>query len=64
MAEKKKWIQSAIKRPGAFTKKAKAAGKSVSAYASSVLKEGSKASTRTKRQAALAQTLSKIRKKK
>lgn len=63
MAEKK-WIQKAIKRPGAFTKKAKAAGKSVSAYASSVLKEGSKASTRTKRQAALAQTLSKMRKKK
>jgi hypothetical protein len=64
MAEKKKnWIQGAIKRPGAFTKKAKAAGKSVAGYAASVLKEGSKASTRTKRQAALAQTLSKMRKK-
>lgn len=64
MATKKRWIQSAITRKGAFTKKAKAAGKSVSEYASSVLKEGSKASTRTKRQAALAQTLSKMRKKK
>jgi hypothetical protein len=64
MAEKKKnWIQGAIKRPGAFTKKAKAAGKSVAGYAKSVHKEGSKASTRTKRQAALAQTLSKMRKK-
>ena len=61
---KKNWIQGAIKRPGAFTKKAKAAGKSVSGYAKSVLADGSKASTRTKRQAALAQTLSKMRKKK
>jgi len=59
MAEK--WIQGAIKRPGAFTAKAKAAGKSTGAFARSVLKEGSKASTRTKRQAALAQTLSKLR---
>jgi hypothetical protein len=58
------WIQGAIKRPGAFSAKAKAAGKSTAAYAKSVLKEGSKASTRTKRQAALAQTLGKMRKKK
>lgn len=60
---KKKWIQGAIKRPGAFTKKAKAAGMSVAAYAAKVTKPGSKASTRTKRQAALAKTLRKIRKK-
>ncbi len=53
----KKWIQDAIKEPGAFTKKAKAAGKSVSAYASEVTKGGSKASTKTKRQANLAKTL-------
>ncbi len=59
MAER--WIKSAIKRPGAFTATAKAAGKSTAGFARSVLKEGSKASTRTKRQAALAQTLSKIR---
>jgi len=57
----KKWIAGAIKRPGAFTKKAKAAGKSVSAYATQVLKKGSKASTRTKRQAVLARTLKKLR---
>ena len=50
-----------IKRPGAFRAKAKAAGKSTGAYARSVLKEGSQASTRTKRQAALAQTFSKLR---
>jgi len=57
----KNWIAGAIKRPGAFSAKAKAAGKSTAGYARSVLKEGSQASTRTKRQAALAQTLSKLR---
>ena len=60
----KKWIQKAIKRPGAFTKKAKDAGMSTTEYANKVLKKGSKASTRTKRQAALAKTLGKMRKKK
>jgi hypothetical protein len=56
------WIQKAIKRPGAFTKKAKSAGMSVSAYANRVLREGSNASTLTKRQASLAKTLKKLRK--
>jgi len=60
---KTKWIGSAIRRPGSFTRKAKSAGMSVSAYARSVLKKGSKASTRTKRQAALAKTLKKIGRK-
>jgi len=55
------WISGAVKRPGAFKAKAKAAGKSTAGFARSVLKEGSQASTRTKRQAALAQTLSKLR---
>jgi len=55
------WIKDAIKRPGAFKAKAQAAGKGTQSYARQVLKEGSKASTRTKRQAALAQTLSKLR---
>jgi hypothetical protein len=64
MAKKKKWIKGAIKRPGAFRKKAKSAGMSTSAYANKVLKKGSKASTRTKRQASLAKTLGKMRKKK
>lgn len=59
----KNWIAGAIRRPGAFTKKAKGAGMSVAAYASHVLEEGSGASTRTKRQAALAKTLSRMRKK-
>ena len=57
------WIQGAIKRPGAFSAKAKAAGMSTSAFAAKVSKPGSKASTLTKRQANLAKTLSKMRKK-
>lgn len=60
----KKWIKGAIKRPGAFKAKAKRAGKSTSAYARQVLKKGSKASARTKRQARLAITLGKMRRKK
>lgn len=61
---KKNWIQGAIKRPGAFRAKAKRAGMSTDAYAGKVLKKRSSASTRTKRQAALAKTLKKLRKKK
>lgn len=57
-----KWIQKAIKHPGAFTKKAKAAGMSTAAYAAKVTKSGSKASTQTKRQANLAKTLRKMHK--
>lgn len=64
MAKKRKWIKGAIKRPGAFSAKAKRAGMTTAAYARKVLKKGSRASTRTKRQAALAQTLGKMRKKK
>ena len=59
MAEK--WIQGAIKRKGAFSAKAKQAGMPTSTYAKKVLKKGSTASTRTKRQANLSQTLSKLR---
>lgn len=54
------WIAGAIKRHGAFTKKAKSAGMSVAAFASKVLKKGSKASTSTKRQANLAKTLRRV----
>ena len=59
-----KWIQKAIKRPGAFTAKARRAGKSVGAYASKVLRRGSKAGARTKKQAVLAQTLRKLARRK
>lgn len=53
----KNWIAGAIKHPGAFTKKAKAAGMSTTAYANKVTAKDSKASTKTKRQANLAKTL-------
>ena len=59
----KNWIAGAIKRPGAFRAKAQAAGMSTAAYANQALKKGSRASTRTKRQAALAKTLSGLRKR-
>jgi hypothetical protein len=52
-----KWIQGAIKHPGAFSKKAKEAGKTVSEYENEVLKKGSKAPKLTRRQAILAKTL-------
>ena len=58
----KDWIQGAVKRPGAFTAKAKKAGMSVQAYARKVLKKGSKASTLTKQQARLAQTFKRMAK--
>jgi len=50
-----------VKRPGAFTAKADKAGKSTGAYARQVLKPRSSASTRTKKQATLAQTFAKMR---
>jgi len=53
---KSRWIQGAKLKKGAFTKKAKAAGMGVQAYANQVLKKGSKASTKTKIQARLAKT--------
>ena len=58
--KKKKWIQKAIKKPGALTAKAKAAGKTVSEFIANPPKN---ASTETKRQIALAKTLKKMRKK-
>lgn len=53
------WIKGAIKRPGAFRAKAKAAGMSTQAYAAKVARDP-RASTRTKRQAALARTLGRM----
>lgn len=62
MAEQ--WIQEAIKRPGTFSEKAKRAGMSTQEYARYVLRRGSRADTRTKRQARLALTLAKLRRRK
>ena len=61
--EEKDWIQGAVKRPGAFTKKAKAAGMSVQQFAKHVDANKSKYSTRTERQASLAQTFAKMARK-
>ncbi len=57
---KKEFIKSAIKQEGSFTRQAVAADKSVSAFATQVLRPGSKATSTTKRRAVLAQTLAKI----
>ena len=59
-----KWIKKAIKRPGAFSRKAKAAKMPTAQYANKVLKPGSKAAKRTKAQARLAKTLMSMNKKK
>ena len=62
LEEDSKWIQKAVKRPGAFTKKAKAAGMSVQQFAKHVDDNKSKYSTRTERQANLAQTFASMKK--
>ncbi len=53
MADEKRWIQGAVKHPGAFTAKAKAAGKGVQEYA----REKRHAGGKLGRQARLALTL-------
>lgn len=64
MAENKQWIQEAIKRPGALTEKAEKAGMSVKEYTAKVKANPQEYDERTRRQANLASTLSKLRKKK
>ena len=58
------WIKDAIKRPGAFTKKAEERGMTATQFASKVTANPDKYDTRTVRQANLAKTLSKLRKRK
>ena len=53
----KNWIKGAIKRPGAFRKKAEEAGMSTKAFAEKVTSNKEDYSTRTGRQAELAETL-------
>ena len=53
----KKWIQKAIKHPGAFTAKAKAAGMTPAQYQRKVLSNPGRYSTTTRRQANLRKTL-------
>jgi len=57
---KKEWIAGAVQRPGVFSAAARKAGMTVSAYARFVLKKGSKASARRKKQAVLAQTFARM----
>jgi len=57
-----KWIQSAIKNPGSFTKQAQAAGMSVAGFRNKVLANKSAYSSTTVKRANLAKTLSKMRK--
>ena len=60
MAKKPKdWIEGGVKRPGAFKAKAKAAGESTREFA----KEKASAPGRTGRQARLAETLIRLKKK-
>jgi hypothetical protein len=63
---KKNWIQDAINpaHKGVFTQKAKKQGKTVAGYAKQVTSPKSTADITTKRQGALAKTLSKISKNK
>jgi hypothetical protein len=56
----KKWIQGAIKHPGALTRKAKAAGMTVGAYMAHPPKG---IGTTTKRQINMAKTLKRLRPK-
>ena len=60
--EDKNWIQKAVKRPGAFTKKADAHDMGVQAFAKYVDDNPKKFDTRTKRQANLAQTFASMKK--
>jgi hypothetical protein len=64
MANKNNWIQGAVEHAGSFTKKAKAAGLPIAKLAAKDLSKNSKVSSKTKKQAVLAQTLAKMRKKK
>ncbi len=65
MAEGGKWIQEATsKHPGAFSKKAKEAGMTTAEYATKVTANPDEYDPKTVKQANLAKTLTKLRKKK
>ena len=59
----KNWIKGAVKHPGAFTKKAKARGLSVAAFAAKVRANPDRYDDTTVRQANLAKTLRKMSRK-
>jgi hypothetical protein len=57
------WVQKADLKKGAFASKASKAGKTTAQYAAQVLKKDSGASAKTKKQATLTRTFSKMRHK-
>ena len=61
MAASKNWMAGAVKNKGAFTRQAKAADMTPAQLADKALKKGSRASTKTKRRATLAETFAKYR---
>jgi len=63
MRKSKNWIQQAIRKPGAFRKQAKRAGKSTLSFARDVVRNPKRYSTTTVRRARLAITLSKFSKR-
>jgi len=64
MRKSKNWIQQAIRKPGAFRKQAKRAGKSTMQFARDVMRNPSRFTTTTVRRARLAITLSKLKRRK
>ena len=60
---KNNWIQKAIRKPGAFRKQARRAGKSTMEFAREVVRNPSRYDTTTVRRARLAITLGKLRKR-
>jgi hypothetical protein len=63
MSKRKNWIQQAIRKPGAFRKQARRAGKSTMEFAREVVRNPERYDTTTVRRARLALTLSKFRKR-
>lgn len=59
----KNWMATAVKRPGAFTAKAKRRGLSTAAFAKQVLANKERYDGRTVKQASLARTFAKARRK-
>jgi len=64
MAKKKKWIQKADIKEGAFTKQAKSAGVGVQEFANKVLANPDKYSSTTVKRANLAKNFAKMAKRK
>ena len=58
----KKWIRKAVKRPGAFTRKAESRGLTVARFAARVRANPARYDATTRRQANLARTLRRMSK--